>query len=180
MAKSDLSVRSVERFEGVAKSHLKKGETVEVALPVWLGGTYMPFFLGIVVGVAVGSIASSATGSGAVLVPLAGGVLGGFAGNLLAKRRAREHPVPATRLQVYLAITDRRILVHENGRVGRPGGLRTELSRRDLQSARLRRGGFFRPTRLTLVVGDTEYPFEYSGLWRVPALLDAVGADSSG
>ena len=176
MAKSDLSIRSVPRFEGIAKSHLKKGETVEAALPVWLGGTYMPFFLSIVVGVAAGSVAGSGIGNGSILYTIGGAIVGALVGNFLARRKAVEHPIDAGRLQVYLAVTGRRILVHENGGMGRPGGLRSEADLKSLDTATVRKGGFFRPTRLTLTIEGTDYPYEYSGLWRVPGLLEALGA----
>lgn len=175
MARSDLSIRSVPRFEGIASSHLKKGEVVEAALPVWLGGTYLPFFLSIVFGVALGSVASSATGSGAFWIPIAGGLIGGFVGNFIARRRLLRHPVEAGRLQVYLAVTNKRILVHENGGMGRPGGLRSELSLKALESASVRRGGFFKPARLSLTANGEEYTYEYSGLWRVPGILEKLG-----
>ena len=175
MARSDLSIRSIERFEGIASSHLKKGETVAAALPVWLGGTYLPFFLSIVFGVGLGSVLSSAIGSGSVLIPIGGGVVGAIVGNFLGKRKARAHPVPAGRLQVYLAVTNRRILVHENGGMGRPGGLRSDIDLKALESATVKRGGFFRPTRLTLTIAGEDHSFEYSGLWRVPNLLEHVG-----
>lgn len=177
MAKPDLSIRSVPRFEGIAKSKLKKGEIVEAALPVWLGGTYLPFFASIVVGVAAGSVVSSGFGNGGILYAIGGAAVGAFVGNFLAKRKARDHPVEASRLQVYLAVTGRRILVHENGSMGRPGGLRSELDRKSLESATVKKGGFFRPTRLALTIEGTEYVYEYSGLWRVPGILDELGAE---
>lgn len=177
MAGNDLSIRSIPRFEGIASSHLKKGETVQAALPVWLGGTYMPVVVGLIGGTMAGSVISNIVGERSIWLLLIGGVIGVYIGMFISGRRLRQHPVTANRRQVYLAVTDRRILIHENGSMGKPGGLRSELNRKALESTQFKRGGFFRPHRLTLTANGVDYRYEYSGLWRVPNLLESLGAN---
>ncbi len=166
--------RSVARIERMVESELRRGERVEAALPVWIGGTYVPFLSSIVVGVALAAgLATSLGGSGLVITAL-GAAIGAASGRAVALRAVRQHPVDADALQVFLAVTQFRLVVYEARSWGKPGRLLDSMLRSDIGDVALQTGNFLRPTQLSFLTSSGLHAYEFSGLWDVEDLLTAL------
>ncbi len=166
--------RSVTRLQAMVGDELRKGERVVQAAPMWLGGTYVPFLGSIVLGVATASAAASAIAVNRLVVVALGAALGAFVGRRLAVRAARDHPVDAKALQVYVGVTDRRLIVFEPRSWGKPARLLASFPTSQVGNVAFVKGGIFRPSRLSFFMSAGEHRYEFSGLWDVESLLDAL------
>lgn len=171
----DPTPRSVVRLQNMASAELRKGERVVQAAPMWLGGAYVPFLGTIVLAVALASVAASATNLNRLVVVAAGAAIGAFAGRQLAMRATRDLPVDARALQVYLGITDRRVIVFEPRSWGKPARLLASFPVSQVGQVQFVKGNFIRPSRLTFLTSTGEHRYEFSGLWDVSSLLAALG-----
>jgi hypothetical protein len=166
--------RSVQRMTAMAADDLHKHEQILAALPVWIGGGYVPFLGAIVGGVALAAATASAVGANVLIF----GALGAFAGTLvgrrLAKRGTADHPVEAAALQVMLGVTRQRVLVFEPKAWGKPARMLLTFPVKDVGGVTLEKGGFFKPTRLGFLTSQGEHRYEFSGLWEVDEFVDAI------
>jgi hypothetical protein len=159
----------------MAGSELRKTERVRAAAPVWLGGTYIPFLGTIIVAVLLSSAAASAVSFNRLIVIAIGAALGAYAGRQLAMRGSRDHPVRARALQVFLGVTDNRVIVFEPRSIGKEARLLTAFPVSQVADVEFRKGGFFRPSRLTFLTPAGQHRYVFSGLWDVSTLLSALG-----
>jgi len=166
--------RSTVRLQEMASRQLQKGEKVQQAAPMWLGGAYVPFLATIVVAVAVASVAASAVSGSRLVVVALGGAVGALVGRWLARRATRDLPLDARALQVYLGVTDRRVIVFEPRSWGRPARLLASFPTSDVAAVTFAKGGFVRPSRLAFLTSAGEHRYEFSGLWEVGPLLAAL------
>ncbi len=158
----------------MALRHLRKGERVEFGLPVWIGGTYVAFLGSLVVAIAVAAALSPTVGGGGLVFVALAAAAGALAGRWLAQRRSAGHPIRSQALQVFVGLTDRRLLVYEPRSWGKPGRLLAEYPRSAITAASFSRGGLIRPSRLELVIAGHPHLYEFSGWWDVTAFVEAV------
>ena len=142
---------------------------------MWLGGTYVPFLGTIIAAVLVAAAAASTVAVNSLIIVGLGGALGAYVGRQLALRAARDHPVEARALQVFLGVTDDRVIVFEPRSIGKPGRLLSAFPVSQVGNLEFRKGGFFRPSRMSFFTPVGEHRYEFSGLWDVSTLLDALG-----
>lgn len=158
----------------MAGAELRKGERVVQAAPMWLGGAYVPFLGAIVLAVAIASAAASVVDLNRLVVVAGGAALGAFAGRQLAMRATRDLPIEARALQVYLGVTDRRVIVFEPRSWGKSARLLASFPVSQVGHVQFVKGNFIRPSRLTFLTSAGEHRYEFSGLWDVSSLLDAL------
>jgi hypothetical protein len=153
---------------------LAKTEKLEAAIPVWIGGTYVPFLGCILVGVVVFATLGPAFGGPGVVSAALGAAIGAVAGRWLARRRSADEPVRSRALQVFLGITNRRVLIYEPKGFGKDGKLLAAFPVSTVSNVRFEPGGILRPGRLAFGVAGVEQTYEFSGLWNVEAVLEAL------
>ncbi len=166
--------RSVARLSSMVGDELRRGEKVGAALPAWIGGTYVPFLGSIVIAVALAAAMASGLGANGLIVSALGAFVGAVVGRWLAKRAAADHPVQARALQVFLGVTDRRVLVFEPKTWGKPAAMLAEFPVRSVHDVALSKGGFIRPSRLSFLTPHGQHEYEFSGLWDVSDFIDAL------
>ena len=166
--------RTVVRLQRMLERELRKGESVEQALPVWIGGTYVPFLASIVVAVGLAAGMASSTGANGLVVTALGAAVGAATGRAIALRAARSHPVEARALQVFLAVTQRRVLVYEARSWGKPARLLDSFPHGQIGEVQLEGGNFVRPTRLSFLAPSGIHTYEFSGLWNVDEFVAAL------
>lgn len=171
----DPTTRSATRLQEMVGSDLRKSERVRAAAPVWLGGTYVPFLGTIIVAVVLASAAASAVSFNRLVVVALGAALGAYVGRQLARRGSRDHPVRARALQVFLGVTDNRVIVFEPRSIGKPSSLLAAFPVSQVANVEFRKGGLFRPSRISFLTPAGDHHYECSGLWDVSALLTALG-----
>ncbi len=170
----DPAPRAVVRMERMVGDELRRGETVQQALPVWIGGTYVPFLGTIVVAAALSAGMASAIGLNGLIVTGLGAAIGAVVGRALAKRGARDHPFEADALQVYIGVTRQRVLIYEPQSLGKPGRLLDSFPLGRVGSVEFVKGNFLRPSRLLFFAPDGEHVYEFPGLWNPEGLLHAL------
>lgn len=166
--------RSADRLASMMGKDLRRGERIRAALPVWIGGTYVPFLGSIIVAVALAAGMASGLGAGGLVFAAGGAMVGAVVGRWVAKRAAADHPVDARALQVFIGVTDRRFLVFEPKTWGKPAALLTSFPVKEVADVRLFKGGFIRPSRLHFLSPQGEHVYEFSGLWDVEELIAAL------
>jgi hypothetical protein len=171
----DPTPRSAARLQAMAGAELRKGERVVQAAPMCLGGAYVPFLGTIVLAVAIASAAASVVDLNRLVVVAGGAALGAFAGRQLAMRATRNLPIDARALQVYLGVTDRRVIVFEPRSWGKPARLLASFPASQVGQVQFVKGNFIRPSRLSFLTSTGEHRYEFSGLWDVSSLLDSLG-----
>lgn len=154
---------------------LRKGETVLEALPVWLGGAYVPFLGSIIAAVALAAAMASAVGSGTLVIVGLGAAVGAFAGRRIALRAIEDHPVDSQALQVILAVTERRVLIQQPRSWGRAASLLDAVPVDRVGDVHFKKGGILRPSRLEFLAPDGHHVYEFSGLWNVESTVKALG-----
>lgn len=153
---------------------LAKSETLAAAIPVWIGGTYVPFLGSIVLGVTLFAIAGPALGAPGLVSAALGAAVGAVVGRRLARHRSVDEPVRSRALQVFLGVTDRRVLIYEPQGFGKPGKLLAAFPTSTVSNVRFEPGGILRPGRLAFGVAGVEQTYEFSGLWNIEAVLAAL------
>jgi hypothetical protein len=171
----DPSPRTVLRAQQLLEKELHKREKVVAALPVWLGGAYVPFLGSIVVAVALAAGLASALGASGLVVAALGAAVGAIAGRWVAMRAVSDHPVDAQALQVILAATDTRVMVYEPKSWGKPGRLLDAFPVSRVADVHFTKGGLLRPSRLEFLAPDGHHRYEFSGLWNIDSTLEALG-----
>ena len=166
--------RTVVRVQRMLEPELRKGETVQHALPVWIGGTYVPFLGSIVGAVALGAGMASGLGANGLVITALGAAVGAVTGRFIAQRAARDHPVDARALQVFLGVTQRRVLVYEARSWGKPARLLESIPLGQVGDVHLVKGNFFRPARLIFLAPNGMHTYEFSGLWDVSDVVEAL------
>ena len=166
--------RTVVRVQRMLENELRKGESIEQALPVWIGGTYVPFLASIVVAVGLAAGMASSIGANGLIVTALGAAVGAAAGRAIALRAARSHPVDARALQVFLVVTQRRVLVYESRSWGKPARILDSFPPGQTGEVQLDKGNFIRPTRLTFLAPRGVHAYEFSGLWDVDDFVAAL------
>ncbi len=171
----DPTARSAARLQAMAGDELRKGERIGAAIPVWLGGTYVPFLGTIVLAVVLASVAASAVAINRLVTIAIGAAIGAYVGRQLALRASRDHPVRARALQVFLGATERRVIVFEPRSWGKPATLVAAFPLGQVAHLEFQKGGLVRPSRLSFLTPAGEHRYEFSGLWDVDSLLEALG-----
>lgn len=167
--------RTVIRVQRMLQPELRKGETVQQALPVWVGGTYVPFLGSIVVAVALAAGMASGLGANGLVITALGAAVGALTGRYVAQRAASHHPLDARALQVFLAVTQRRVMLYEARTWGKPARLLDSIPLGQVGDVQLAAGNFFRPARLAFLAPNGVHTYEFSGLWDVADVVEALG-----
>ncbi|HSF84436.1 MAG TPA: hypothetical protein VLG28_02095 [Acidimicrobiia bacterium] len=167
--------RSVQRMRGMVEGELRKGEELQHAVPVWIGGTYVPFLGSIVVAVALAAGMASALGANGLIVTAVGAATGALTGRYIALRAVGDHPLDAAALQVFLGVTRKRVLIYEPRSWGKPGRLLASIPRGQVGDIVLVQGNFLRPSRLSFLAPNGLHTYECSGLWNVDDIVEALG-----
>ena len=166
--------RSLVRMQPMIARELATSEKLEAAIPVWIGGTYVPFLGSIMLGVVVFATVGPALGGPGVVSAALGAAVGAVAGRWLARRRSADEPVRSRALQVFLGVTNRRVLVYEPKGFGKEGKLLAAFPVASVSNVRFEPGGILRPGRLAFGVAGVEQTYEFSGLWNVDSVLEAL------
>ena len=166
--------RSVGRMSTMVDEELRRGEKLTAALPVWIGGTYVPFLGSIVVAVGLAAGLASGLQANALIVVALGAFVGAVTGRWLANRAAADHPVQSRALQLFVGITDHRVLIYEPKTWGKPGSLLAAIPTNDVGDVTLVKGNFIRPSRLSFLTARGLHEYEFSGLWDVDEFVDAL------
>jgi hypothetical protein len=167
--------RSMQRMDRMVEKDLRKGEELVAALPVWIGGTYIPFLGSIIVAVALAASMASALAANSLIITALGAAIGAVVGRYVAQHAARDHPVDAQALQVMLGVTPSRVLIYEPRSLGKPGRLLDSFSIDQVGDLTLDKGNFIRPTRLSFLAPRGLHTYEFSGLWHVADVVAALG-----
>jgi hypothetical protein len=166
--------RSVQRMSGMVEGELREGETLLHALPVWIGGTFVPFLGSIIVGVALAAGMASALGANGLIVTALGAAAGALAGRYVAMRAVAQHPLDAAALQVFLGITKQRVLIYEPRSWGKPGRVLDSIPKGQVGDVELRQGNILRPSRVSFLAPNGLHTYECSGLWNVDDIIEAL------
>ncbi len=167
--------RSTQRMKPMVAKELTKHEELRAAVPVWIGGTYVPFLGGVVIGIAVGATVGASAGGQNIVIAALGGAIGAVVGRWFGRRRSANHPVRPRALQIFFGVTSKRVLLHEPSGFGKPGKLLTEFPIAEMGNITVDQGGILRPSRLSFEVSAVEHTYEYSGLWNIAEVLAALG-----
>ena len=172
--------RSTQRMKPMVAKELAKHEELRAAVPVWIGGTYVPFLGGVVIGIAVGTTVAASAGGQNIVFAALGGAIGAVVGRWFGRRRSVNHPVRSRALQVFLGVTSMRVLIHEPSGFGKPGKLLAAFPIAQMSNITVDQGGILRPSRLSFGVSAVEQIYEYSGLWNISEVLAALGVSPGG
>ena len=168
------------RTDRLIEPHLRDGETIQASLRGLIAGYTRWSTIGSMVAVILAFVLVSALSLhwAASLAVLIVAIVGAFAGTLaiVGKPLARRHEPPLSSPYVSLAVTNRRVLLIEQGTGKILSALAEESLRSQISHVEYERGGMLAPQRLRYRTQSGDRSFEFPRMERVEAFTEALRA----